>query len=252
MARNVSAQVFGLFPAFRAKALALALAENRAACPCDACQNIRYLLLKAIVHWGEAAFRKIRQFEEMAGEDVIIVHRLLKNGVEAAEYVLMTETLFRRLDPAVQARGRGGVERYEHLSAVAIKVFDPAVATAPEQPAPAGSRVRRLAARLGRVPPLRRGSGTRRLGLSERVVGLDQLAQLFLQHMGIDLRGRDVDMAKHLLHRAQVGAMGQQMRGKGVAQHVRRDAAQRQTGVQRQFLQQLPDALAGQPPIPPA
>ncbi len=39
--------------------------------------------------------------------------------------------------------------------------------------------------------------------------------------MRIDLRGGDVGMAEHLLDRADLGAMRQQMRGKAVAQHVR-------------------------------
>ena len=41
--------------------------------------------------------------------------------------------------------------------------------------------------------------------------------------MGIDLRGGDVGMAEQRLEHAEVGAARQQMRGKGVAQHVRAD-----------------------------
>lgn len=142
--RDVSRQVFDLFAAFRAKAMALS--ADRSACPCAACRNIGELRLKAIVHLGEAAFRQIRQFEEMAGEDVIIVHRLLKNSVTAREYVLMTEPAFRHLEPAVRDRGSDLVERYDHLDAIPVKVFAPDTTVAP---APASGGLARVAARLG-------------------------------------------------------------------------------------------------------
>ena len=43
--------------------------------------------------------------------------------------------------------------------------------------------------------------------------------------VGIDLRRGDVRVTKHRLHRAQVSAVGDQVAGKGVAQHVRRQPA---------------------------
>ncbi|MGH8049243.1 MAG: DUF2652 domain-containing protein, partial [Arenimonas sp.] len=47
--------------------------------------------LKAFVHSGEIAIKQVRQFEELAGEDVILIHRLLKNQVPSRDYVLITE-----------------------------------------------------------------------------------------------------------------------------------------------------------------
>jgi len=35
--------------------------------------------------------KKIRQFEELAGEPVILIHRLLKNTIQAKEYILLTQ-----------------------------------------------------------------------------------------------------------------------------------------------------------------
>src|SRR3990167_9029949 len=54
-----------------------------------------------------------------------------------------------------------------------------------------------------------------------RVVSLMQLAQALARHMGINGGGRDIGMAQQQLHHAQIGAMVEQMRGKGVAQGVR-------------------------------
>jgi len=87
--RDVLAQVKAFFPAFqdtlgRQKAA-------RAHCVCDACTGIERLQLKAFVHVGEIAVKPVRQFVELAGEHVILVHRLLKNHVARREYVLMTE-----------------------------------------------------------------------------------------------------------------------------------------------------------------
>ena len=139
-ARDICRQVFSLFPGFHAKAQELS--RNRAAC-----QNVGNLSLKAIIHIGEAAFRRIRQFEEIAGEDVIVVHRLLKNNVAAHEYVLMTEAVFRQLDPVEQDRGTDHVEQYDHLGAIKVKVF--AAAAVPAPAAVRASGLHRLAAQLG-------------------------------------------------------------------------------------------------------
>jgi hypothetical protein len=88
-AHDVLAQVKGFFPAFY-QCLSRQR-EQRAGCGCDACSNIDKLALKAFVHVGEFAIKQVRQFEELAGEEVILVHRLLKNSVPSREYVLMTE-----------------------------------------------------------------------------------------------------------------------------------------------------------------
>ena len=85
---DVLAQVGAFFPAFDA---CLARVKNdRRHCSCDACTNTDRLRLKAFVHVGEIAIKKVRQFEELAGEDVIAIHRMLKNTVPSREYVLVS------------------------------------------------------------------------------------------------------------------------------------------------------------------
>lgn len=121
---DVSRQVFALFPAFRSKALALS--QQRSMCPCGACQSIGNLRLKAITHLGDAAFRKIRNFEEIAGEDVIVVHRLLKNAVESREYVLTTMRYFSAMPAALKAQGRLHSETYDVIGKLDLRVFDAA------------------------------------------------------------------------------------------------------------------------------
>lgn len=60
-------------------------------CNCNACMHIEKLRLKVVVHSGEALFHRVLNFTELAGVDVIIVHRLLKNSVNAEQYLLLTE-----------------------------------------------------------------------------------------------------------------------------------------------------------------
>ncbi|HEX5828145.1 MAG TPA: DUF2652 domain-containing protein [Candidatus Limnocylindrales bacterium] len=56
-------------------------------CPCQACVRIPDLDLKFVVHHGEAIVQKVAGRSELLGSDVIVVHRLLKNG--AAEALAM-------------------------------------------------------------------------------------------------------------------------------------------------------------------
>ncbi|MFT3806262.1 DUF2652 domain-containing protein [Arenimonas sp.] len=86
--RDALLQVRALFDAFDARLRRIG--EERANCGCEACANISRLCLKAFVHRGEIAIKQVRQFEELAGEPVIFVHRLMKNGVPLREYVLLS------------------------------------------------------------------------------------------------------------------------------------------------------------------
>ena len=97
--RDAVAQIAAFFDAFAAR-LGL-VRDQRRHCMCEACSNITGLALKAFVHHGEVAVKQVRQFEELAGEEVILIHRLLKNHVPSREYVLMTEPVKRAIGDAV-------------------------------------------------------------------------------------------------------------------------------------------------------
>ena len=56
-----------------------------------------------------------------------------------------------------------------------------------------------------------------------RMVQRVQLLQPLARHVGVDRRRRDVGVAEQHLHRAQVGAVVEQVRREGVAQRVRRE-----------------------------
>jgi hypothetical protein len=63
-------------------------------CPCASCTQAENLKLKFVAHVGEVATQTIRQRRKLVGIDVILVHRLLKNAVEAPEYLLLSEELY--------------------------------------------------------------------------------------------------------------------------------------------------------------
>jgi hypothetical protein len=98
-------------------------------CSCAACAKLPELDLKLVVHAGEFIRRPAGAGEELTGHDVILVHRLLKNGVAAAfattGYALLTEACARqlRLDPDALGLPEHR-ERYEHVGEVRAFVLD--------------------------------------------------------------------------------------------------------------------------------
>jgi hypothetical protein len=94
-------------------------------CSCHACTHIEKLRLKLIVHSGEALFHRVLNFQELAGVDVIIAHRLLKNSVQADQYLLLTESA--RAD-VILPDGTDlteGIEHYDNLGQIGVAVYHP-------------------------------------------------------------------------------------------------------------------------------
>jgi uncharacterized protein DUF2652 len=89
-------------------------------CICDACRQIGKLQVKFVAHLGEVATQRIRDTEKLVGVDVIAVHRMLKNTVPAAEYLLMSEELYEQLDPELQARAVRVEQDLEGLGTVPL------------------------------------------------------------------------------------------------------------------------------------
>lgn len=47
-------------------------------CDCNACNAAGKMTLKIVAHQGDISFYKVREHEKLFGQDVILVHRLLK------------------------------------------------------------------------------------------------------------------------------------------------------------------------------
>lgn len=67
-------------------------------CSCEGCMQIEKLNLKFVAHAGEVAFQRVKRHTELAGMDVILLHRMLKNDVPVPEYVLTTDDGLEGLD----------------------------------------------------------------------------------------------------------------------------------------------------------
>ena len=97
-------------------------------CTCNACRSIWRLRLKLIAHYGAFLRQTVGGRVQAAGRDVIIAHRLLKNGVPRnADYTLFTAPALRHMDVDPGPAGLLlHVERYEYFGDVECFVGDPA------------------------------------------------------------------------------------------------------------------------------
>lgn len=88
-------------------------------CDCQVCQGLVNLKLKFVLHRGRVGVYRIRNFEKIAGLDVVVAHRLLKNAVSEPEYVLVTKELLQELGGEIQpAHWREGEDQYPVLGKI--------------------------------------------------------------------------------------------------------------------------------------
>jgi uncharacterized protein YndB with AHSA1/START domain len=98
-------------------------------CECQACSEMQSLDVKFVVHHGEFIRQKMSGREELAGRDVILVHRLLKNDVVKTfgshAYALYSDACVRAMgiDPVAQGL-RELAEPIEHIGEVRCWVSD--------------------------------------------------------------------------------------------------------------------------------
>src|SRR3954469_2800200 len=93
-------------------------------CDCDACAQLEKLTLKFVAHEGEVATQKVKQFVELAGVDVILVHRMLKNDVPVREYALMTDAILAKLAPTVASHAKELTHDFEGIGTTRTHYID--------------------------------------------------------------------------------------------------------------------------------
>ncbi len=95
-------------------------------CQCGACQRMGALDLKMVVHHGPFLRHTVAGRSRVTGTAVILVHRLLKNGVgRNGGYALLTEPVLQSLGIDAERAGLPEhTERYEHLGDVRCYVRD--------------------------------------------------------------------------------------------------------------------------------
>jgi len=114
-------RLWSLFTDFNHK---LAELKSSVTCSCSACQHIDTLQLKIFVHSGEALFQRLGPSDELAGVDVIIIHRLLKNSVASRSYLLLTDAAKQDLTFNAATRFHAGMETYDSLDEIRTWVHD--------------------------------------------------------------------------------------------------------------------------------
>jgi hypothetical protein len=108
---------------FRAQ---LGSAEQIWTCRCNACSRVDTLDLKFVLHAGGYFIQAIGGGLELVGPEVVMAHRLLKNGaaeqVGSRAYALMTDAVIGRLEvPTDGALAR--TETYEHYPPITVSLF---------------------------------------------------------------------------------------------------------------------------------
>jgi len=88
--QGVVEKIMAIFKAFEARLHELVFCQT---CLCDCCQNMMDLKVKVIAHFAPFWVKKVAHFEEVAGEGVILVHRLMKNDIRSDEYLLWTQEM---------------------------------------------------------------------------------------------------------------------------------------------------------------
>lgn len=68
--------------------------ESKRICNCGSCRTTTNLELKFLAHYGDLAFIKVKNIVKPYGQDVIKIHRLLKNQVPVNEYLLFTNDAY--------------------------------------------------------------------------------------------------------------------------------------------------------------
>lgn len=102
--------------------------EGRASltCDCNSCSLVSGLNLKFVLHHGEYVVQRIVGREELAGPEVIVAHRLLKNHARAVigpkPYALVTDAAAAALDvPTVEMPAIS--ETYDGLPPIAAHLL---------------------------------------------------------------------------------------------------------------------------------
>jgi hypothetical protein len=94
----------------------LRLYETQRICRCGACMSANDLTLKIVAHYGQITQSHIKEHVKLFGQDVITVHRLLKNDISHHEYALFTQALFNEWPKPITpawAQGQEGSQEYD-------------------------------------------------------------------------------------------------------------------------------------------
>ena len=82
-----------------------------------------------VAHSGTAAFYRLGDHQELTGTSPIVIHRLMKNSVQASEYMLFTEPAYRDL-ASPDWKVEEVEERYDDIGTIKSYVYYPLLSAA--------------------------------------------------------------------------------------------------------------------------
>lgn len=101
-------------------------AESVWSCRCAACSRVDLLDLKFVIHAGSFAIAPMGGGLELIGPEVVMAHRLLKNGAAAqlgvSAYALFTDAAVAALDVPLDGT-IPAEERYEHYAPIGVRLL---------------------------------------------------------------------------------------------------------------------------------
>lgn len=150
--RTIGEKLITFFRIFSEKIVEL---SGTTLCRCNACINIEKLKLKIIVHSGKALMYSVGRFNELAGVDVITIHRLLKNSATSSEYILMTEPAYREMIFPQTINVTEGSETYDEIGTVKTFLYEPSYFLTDDarmKPAPKFSELQKRLIKLKKLP----------------------------------------------------------------------------------------------------
>ena len=121
---DVARQVVAFTSAYEKKQKEL-FDKSVGGCMCTACQSIENLSLKTVIHTGTVLEKEVSGLTELAGEPVIVAHRLLKNSVEGKAYILATDAVLSKLTEHPYTRSQRYREMIEDIGPVDITAYFP-------------------------------------------------------------------------------------------------------------------------------
>ena len=125
-------QVFG---AFHKRLDELRFCET---CLCDCCAQMGQLKVKAIAHHGPFLLKTVAGFREIAGQEVIRAHRLLKNKVNSDQYLMLTEPVVVLANAADSLNMQSHSEVDKDLGETNVWVYFPDAQDAEQTPSQEG------------------------------------------------------------------------------------------------------------------
>ncbi|MDH3665937.1 MAG: DUF2652 domain-containing protein [Paracoccaceae bacterium] len=93
-------------------------------CNCHACRSIDLLDLKAFVHRGQTTRFTFRGSVDHFGTDVIVIHRIMKNGVTSRRYVIVTNAAADCIDLPGDLKTHPVQELVEHFGQIHATVYE--------------------------------------------------------------------------------------------------------------------------------